>query len=142
MWCFSPDAENVDYMSFYPGDEYVDWWAIDIFELSKLEEPCTIQFLGDAVEKGYPIMLGEVTSRYVGTQDGLESCNKFYGPFFQWMNDHEEIKAFCYINWQWNLHARWSDWGDARIEENEEVRSFYQQQLLLDRYIHSIGAQP
>ena len=28
VWDYSTDAQNLNYMSFYPGDSYVDWWGV------------------------------------------------------------------------------------------------------------------
>ena len=31
VWDYSTDAQDLNYMQWYPGDTYVDWWGVNIF---------------------------------------------------------------------------------------------------------------
>jgi hypothetical protein len=89
-------------------------------------------------------MIGEATPRYVGTLDGKASWGKWFKPFFELLYGHPQIKAICYINWDWvywsnKLGFQWHDWKDARIEKNETVNQGYIQELKKPIFIHSRG---
>ncbi|REK75131.1 glycosyl hydrolase [Paenibacillus paeoniae] len=137
VWNYSPDANNKDFMSFYPGDEYVDWWGVDIFEIQRTTQQDTIDYMNEAEKRGYPVMIGEVTPRFVGVTDGMKSWDTFFKPFFEWVDAHKGIKAICYINWQWSKYPNWSNWGDARLQTNEVVLTNYLKEMQKDKYIHS-----
>lgn len=47
VWCFAMDGV-MNYMDFYPGDEYVDWWAIDIFSAQHFNNINSDKFLDSA----------------------------------------------------------------------------------------------
>lgn len=35
VWCYASDIRNLpDLMDWYPGDEWVDWWSIDLLAAS------------------------------------------------------------------------------------------------------------
>jgi len=44
VWCFGSGAKNLEFMSFYPGDDVVDWWAIDLFEVDHMKMKKTKEF--------------------------------------------------------------------------------------------------
>ena len=67
-WNFLPDPyyPNItDYWQYYPGDEYVDWWAINLFFPPGPEAQ---QFVTDARLRGKPVYVGEATPQHVGAQ--------------------------------------------------------------------------
>ena len=51
---------------------------------------------------------------------------------------HSNIKATCYINWDWNIfQERWPDWGDARIQMNDFILREFKKELADPVYMHS-----
>lgn len=136
VWCYAPDGTNKDFMSFYPGDEYVDWWGIDCFSTAHFTASDTMSFMEAALKHNFPVMIGESTPRRIGVQDGEESWNNWFAPYFGFIRRHLNVKAFCYINWEWSRYPQWSDWGDGRIEENPEVLRRYNAELASDLYFH------
>jgi hypothetical protein len=89
-------------------------------------------------------MIGETTPRYVGTSDGVVSWNKWFKPFFGLIYENPEVKAICYINWDWvywskKLGFQWEDWKDGRIEKNETISAAYIKELKKPIFIHSKG---
>ena len=141
VWCAEAatlNNTNYTYDEFYPGDSYVDWWGIDTFSTSELTASDTLNFLWAAHAHGKPVMVGESTPRYVGVTDGLTDWNTWFEPYFHLIQDNPGIKAFCYINWNWNDYVHmWSpSWGDARIQANEQVRQNYLYKISSDLYYH------
>jgi hypothetical protein len=130
-------------VNFYPGDAYVDWFGVDIFSPEELTDGRLFSFLNKADEFKKPVMIGETTPRYVGTLDGKTSWDKWFRPFFGLLYSRPQIKAICYINWDWaywsqKLGFSWSDWKDGRIEKNETVMKGYIQEIKKPIFVHSV----
>lgn len=123
VWCFKSDPTpvNNDYMAYYPGDNYVDWWGIDLFDPTEFSQDINLQFVADASIHKKPVMIGECTPKNVGVLDGQLSWTNWFEPFFKFVKNTPHIKAFCYINWEWKTRPQWSTWGDARLEKNSTV---------------------
>jgi Glycosyl hydrolase family 26 len=146
VWCSG--GGSAGFMSwdklvkFYPGDEWVDWLGIDIFSPEEITDSRLNAFLTKADEYKKPVMIGETTPRYVGTLDGKASWDKWFKPFFTLLYTRPQIKAICYINWDWvywsnKLGFQWQDWKDARIEQNETVKKGYIQEMQKPIFVHA-----
>jgi hypothetical protein len=146
VWCSAGGSagnvplENV--MAFYPGDEWVDWWGTDIFSPEEITSEQTRLFCDAAVKHKKPVMIGESTPRHVGVLEHQKSWNRWFGQYFELIRSRPEIKAFCYINWEWKhwsdkLGFSWHDWGDGRIESSALVVSEYQKEMDLKLYRHA-----
>jgi len=133
VWCPHPsDVEAA--MPYYPGDEWVDWWAVDLFGAHEI--PASRPLLALAHEHGKPVMIGESTPHRVGVLDGRKSWNLWFGRYFQLIRTTPGVKAFCYINWDWTKFPRWQDWGDARLQQNEIVAGMYRDEMACPLYLH------
>lgn len=140
VWCFGEDTSpggNNDYMMFFPGEEYVDWFGIDLFLTQDLASEHTRSFLETASEYGKPVIIGESTPRHVGVEKGKVSWYEWYAPYFEIIRNNPQIKAFCYINWDWSNYPQWVDWGNAQIQDNEFVMMNYRNEMKCDLYIHA-----
>jgi hypothetical protein len=135
IWCVG--AETTDYMKYYPGDDLVDWWGIDLFSADQLSpKGFSNDFVQAASRHGFPVIIGESTPRYIGVLQGEASWNQWFVPYFAFIAQHENVKAFCYISWDWGLYPQWKDWGDARITSNPVVLDHYKTELAKTIYIH------
>ncbi|MFP4353296.1 MAG: hypothetical protein ACLFTU_10745, partial [Puniceicoccaceae bacterium] len=151
VWCIIPiRADRIP--AFYPGlgsydepvadDPYIDWWSIDLFEpkfinpANKANYAKTVDFLERAHAAGYPVMIGESTPQGVETGKGKESWDRWFAHFFRLIRDYPGIKAFIYINRNWE--ASWlPDWGEARIEVDPVVRERIRRELDSPLYLHA-----
>ena len=139
IWNYNPAARAKDYMKYYPGDEYVDWWGIDIFQTPEESAPHAYTFLEDAMRHKKPVMLGEATAYRYGTT--YEGWHKWFISYFNYIKTHPVIKAACYINWDWTQYAKWSYWGDCRIESNEELLKLYHSELSAPIWLNDTDRQ-
>lgn len=146
VWCYcplpavgeQPWGKDRDYEPYYPGDESVDWWAIDLFSADDFSIRNTQWFMEDARKRGFPVMIGESTPRWAGgVQGGAATWERWFVPYFNFIRSHPTVKAFCYINWDWTQYPVWSDWGDARIQMNEIILKSYRQELAHEWYAHA-----
>jgi hypothetical protein len=128
VWDFTPDTPNADYASFYPGDDWVDWWAINLFLEEDFDAASTRRFLRDALAHRFPVMIGESTPRGHPVTEGERVVNGWYRPYFDLLRSTPQVKAFCYIDWDWRLYPQWADWGDARIEDDPAVLAYYRRE--------------
>jgi hypothetical protein len=145
VWCSGGGSANFmsieNLMAYYPGDEYVDWWGIDIFSPEEFHNIGLQNFFERAHIQKKPVMIGESTPRYVGVLDSETSWNKWFKPYFKMLYDNPGIKAFCYINWDWvywsnKIGFQWHDWKDARIEKNPFVLEAYKTEMNKPIFIH------
>lgn len=133
VWCPHPhEVESA--MPYYPGDEWVDWWAIDLFGAHEI--PTAHPLLALAHEHGKPVMIGEATPCGIGVHGGKESWSAWFEPFFELIRTSPGIKAFCYINWNWTETQQWAQWGDARLQANAVVAGRYREEMARPLYVH------
>jgi hypothetical protein len=136
VWDLAMDGV-MNFRDFYPGDAYVDWWAINLFSASHLTDANAYKFLDSASYHSKPVMIGETTPRYVGVLNGQESWDQWFDPFFTLIHTYPVIKAFCYINWNWSEYPQWSTWGDARLEQNSLVGGNFAGEMDSLQYLHA-----
>jgi len=120
------------FMEFYPGDEYVDWWGLNLFSGPRGTDSTAFffhrdlaRFLDAAEEHGRPVLIGEATPRYTGVGAGQQSWDRWFADFFDLVARRPGIKAISYIDWNWANYPQWHDWGDARLERDPVVAGKY-----------------
>lgn len=120
------------YMDYYPGDEYVDWWGLNLYSGPKgsssdgfFSNPAIQQFLDAAEEHHKPVLIGEAAPRYTGVGAGEKSWDLWFAGFFDLVAGHPGIKAISYIDWNFAKTTQWNDWGDARLERDPVVAARY-----------------
>jgi hypothetical protein len=138
VWCASHPLHNgtYNYMEYYPGDAYVDWWGIDLMFANDLTDAANKYFLADADLHGKPVMIAESTPANIGVTDGQNDWIAWFEPYFALIQSNPGIKAFSYINWNWADFPPLSTWGDARLEMNAQVLSNYIYKITSPLYFH------
>ena len=140
VWNYVPNpTQPTNFMAFYPGDEYVDWWSINYFEPSQIGNSLSTAYLDSAAVHERPVLIGESTPKDIGVLDGEADWNAWFEPFFALIASEPGIKMTGYINWDWGLYPQWSTWGDARLEQNEEVRRRFNDEMDEPLYAHSFS---
>lgn len=129
--------DTTNYLDFYPGDSYVDWFGINVFAVRDLTASGTYAFLNLAASRRKPVMIGESTPQLVGVLNGQMSWNRWFVPYFNLIRSRPEIKMFCYINWDWSLYPAWPTWGDCRLEANDYVKQQFSNELDSPLYLHA-----
>lgn len=135
VWCTIPSNVNFT-MGLYPGDEYVDWWGIDLFNNSDFSDVRVSQFLDSAKSHNKPIMIGESTPRTIDINEDKNAWSEWYLQYFSFIESNPEIKAFCYINRNWSEFPKWANWGNARLENNKTVADKFIAQLQSSLYYY------
>ncbi len=120
--------------AWYPGDDYVDWCAVSLFD-QDYEQLIPMAEFAKAHNK--PLMIGEATPRGVGTVDFVlwwqwwEACDKYMKQY--------GVQALSYINTDWESHPMFKGqgWGDSRLEANVKVASFWLEETTREKYLHA-----
>ncbi len=156
--------ENI--RDWYPGDDYVDWMGLSWFlpadevrQNAPSQRELTDEVINFARLKTKPVMiaeaapqgydLGEMTKANIGPLwDGKSGSDRqktsqavvwdeWFQPVFDYIHTNSDvIRAFAYINANWDVQALWSPpyrqgyWGDSRVQVNSDIRS---------RWLNEIG---
>jgi len=140
VWCYLPSRgvrNRLFFMDWYPGDDYVDWWSTDLFAVGSFWRESNLAFLEEARKHRKPVMIAESTPQFVGVTDGHRDWTTWFEPYFRLIELHPNIKAFCYINWDWSRYEKWSDWGEARLSQGQTLLRSYRREMMNKRYIHA-----
>ncbi len=141
VWCYAPEGMHKNYMDYFPGEEWVDWWAIDLFSPEHFTVGDTHLFLKDAAKGRFPVMIGESTPRWVGVDRGEKSWRTWFARYFKLIRSYPQIKSFCYITYDWA--AKWkpgstlADWGDARVWQDPIVWQKWRAEMQNPLYLHA-----
>ncbi|MBN2413395.1 hypothetical protein JXQ31_17075 [candidate division KSB1 bacterium] len=117
-----PDGTEVTQQLWYPGDDYVDWVAMSIFGIGwgNLKTNEVVQFLiAFAETHNKPVMLAETAAiKTSGSSDSnwvIPNTN-WFEQVFDLCNTNNAVKAFTYINVDWEADNPSSTWGDTQIQ--------------------------
>lgn len=139
LWCVHPINDLERIMRYYPGDKWVDWWSIDLFQPRFCRKPVVRQFCQAALKHKRPVFIGESTPAKVNAT-GQEMWDAWFEPYFELIGAEPAIKAFSYIHRDWGL-TRWR-WGNARIVDDPVLLRRYTREMGKDRYVHSRQPEP
>lgn len=124
--------EDINQELWYPGDEYVDWVAVSIFGTGwgNLNENSVIQYLlSFAEKKKKPVMIAE--SAAIKTSNHRDPNwvipnSLWFQNVFSLMDNNKSIKAFTYINVDWEEGNSSNTWGDTQIQKSStDVRNYW-----------------
>ena len=97
-WTLSGDG-HPKIMEYFPGDEYVDWWSLEVHtprELQNITVNTAMQF---ALENGYPILLGASTPLTKSPRTSEDLWSMWFEPLLSLVRKQPLIKAFTYNDW-------------------------------------------
>lgn len=135
LWCCHPISKLDEIMTFYPGDEHVDWWSIDLFAPKFLKSQNTEDFIKEAARRRKPVFIAESTPEGVGVHD-LKTWKRWMNAYLGIMYRNPNVKAFNYIHRNWAAWS-WSEWGDSRLSEAPEAMALWQQELSKPVFRHA-----
>lgn len=141
VWCFGPCCRNLNFMSFYPGDDVVDWWAIDLFHLESMTMKKTEEFMAASLMYRRPVMIGESAPKGVRLANGFKSWDAWFKPYFRFIQRHKNVKADCYINQDWDAIGTWKGCGDSRLSQNAEIREKSQEKIGAPMFLHGANRE-
>ena len=122
-----------DPIDWYPGDSYVNWIGISIYKLTEEHYPEEDYFSGHnrdrvleiAQEKKLPVMICESSAigvRKYHNKTGNEYWDYWYEPFFKFIAEHPEVRAFNNVSYDWNDPVIVKNWR-AKMRENRYLHN-------------------
>jgi hypothetical protein len=78
------------YMKWYPGDDVVDWWGLDVSNLREFSDVASKAFLQDAARHRKPVIINGSPAFAKSEAEAL----KWYAAFFDFIRSNPAIKAF------------------------------------------------
>ena len=143
-----------DCRNLYPGDEFVDWIGFSVFNhdvcMDCREANGSISHNGTGVldpnlkqclewaSTKKPLMICESGFQTPATGQNTESFKTYLSRVFGLINQYN-IKAWVYINSDWQAHHWTLPWGDSRLETNPEIKGYWMHQLRDPRFIQYPG---
>ena len=140
---------GVNYMKWYPGDDVVDWWGIDLFDEKEFSAPATIAFVENAARHHKPVLIGEASPVFHAGKGAVRGARsdaeaiKWYASLFEFIRAHPQVQAFSLIAVDWRrLHATLpgKGWPDARLNRWPGAAAFVNKQLSDPRFINASSA--
>ena len=132
------------YRSFYPGDDVVDWWSLDLFGEDFTDPHIRkrgLLFLGDARKAGKPVMIPECAPSELDIDERYTWMHWFV-PFFELLENDDNVKAFCYSNRDFaRRDVTLTHWGDMRIDRSENLER-YRNHLARRIFVHGPAPVP
>jgi len=167
VWCYEPDADasfadsTRQGWKWYPGDDVVDWFGLDLFQVEHFNPAApdsqrgqlshkgkSEAFLRFAEARGKPVYLNEFSAIHIEAspdsldpngEDGARDWEAFFVPFYQFIDNHPNIKGWNYINVNWNVVGHYGEqgWRDARLEINRVLRENWVRKMTEERFINA-----
>ena len=159
IWCWLASAPttyaDVDpgtgLAKWYPGDECVDWFGLDIFNRSQfttlgspVDPNATSQladvekFLAFAENRGRPVFLAESScvDFDIVPGDANGAWAGWFAHYFEFLEAHPGIKAITYISHDWTGGSGGApEWKDGRIANSAQLTAAWAEAIGRPPYI-------
>lgn len=101
----------------------------------------TKEFMAASMKHRRPVMIGESAPKGVRLAKGPKIWDAWFDPYFQFIHRYENVKAFCYINQDWDAIGTWKGWGDSRLSQNEKILKKFQVQINKEMFFHGANRE-
>ncbi len=126
------NTASFEYINWYPGDDFVDWWGINIFNTSQMRNARL--FIANAKKHNKPVMICESNPITLNGTLNDENWEKWFVPFFKLIKSAPQVKAFVYTNSPWSK-GPFSSWPDSRIAKSTLIGNKFKKELAHPMFI-------
>ncbi len=123
VWQADELCTSDEILSYYPGDEYVDWCGYSYYDADA--SSIGADMLAFAREHDRPVFICEATPREdLMIADSHLIWSTWYTDFLDHIGDNSDvIRAVSYANCRWRTQPMWidQDWGDSRLQINPYI---------------------
>lgn len=142
-----------DYMAFYPGDEYVDWWSISEFAIDGFRSPGSIDFYTQAAKHNKPVFIGEsapwfgeLSTMTFRDPHSIAESKEWFEAYFSLFEDYPQIKGMNTIildwqRWNWIWPNIKGGFNNTRLDLSSELPAYYRDKISNPRFIHGREAK-
>jgi hypothetical protein len=108
-------------MDWYPGDDYVDWFGVSIFD--PMQIAVAKKFFTIARKHRKSLMIAESAPAGLSYTNAKKEWFKHYFDFIK----NDDVKVVCYINCDWDSYPLFQPmhWRDSRIEKDPEIKKMW-----------------
>lgn len=125
VWAASARGlSSSEYLKWYPGDDVVDWWGVDLFDAQEFSRAETKAFVDQAAHHHKPVVIGATSLKAKSEAEALG----WYAALFDFIRANPAVKAFS-LPWPGTRLARWP-----------KVAAYVKQQLADPRFIDASEA--
>lgn len=156
VWHVEAATQAWDWTAFYPGDEWVDWIGTSIFYADHLVEDednhkNQLAILDFAQAHNKPVIIAESSAINFGvawcegeeplptdpevdcgddSDAGEDAWGIWFGPYFDHIRAHPQVKAISYINKDWAELPKYNLWlKNARLGTNTYVAGAFRSEI-------------
>lgn len=104
--------------------------------MTYMEMKKTQEFMAASMEHRRPVMIGESSPKGMRLAKGPKIWESWFDPYFEFIHRYENVKAFCYINQDWDAIGTWKGWGDSRLSQTEKILKKFQEQIGMAMFLH------
>jgi len=154
VWHAEPEGfADRDFMEWYPGDEYVDWWGLSLFYPEHMTDTRTGTFMEAAARHRKPVLIGECSPWFRGEKPGtlrgpasLAEAKGWYDGLFRFIEKYPQVKGFnvIVVDWtRWNTKFSQIPGGlpDVRFDRWPGLDADYRILIGDKRFIHATEAR-
>ncbi len=121
-----------NWMDWYPGDLYVDWFGASMFAMP--DQLWTAPgFVKLARDHKKPFMICESSPWGMYS---MRAKTEWFRHIFQFIKE-QQVQAFCYINSNWDAMPMYKGQGigDQRVEAYSSIKKLWLIEITQDRYL-------
>ena len=141
-----------DTQFLYPGADNVDWVGFSVFNndvgmevngvfnaVGSMIDPNLARSIQFAQSKGHDIVIAEAAAQFPATSDSSQFIE--YLSRLDGLIESYDVRALAYINSDWPSKGWGPEWGDSRVEVNDDVREYFLSTFGEEsRYLYSGGS--
>lgn len=150
VWQSAGNNNINELYNYYPGDNYVDWFAYSHFA-----NGCCQTMINLARKHNKPLFIAEATPMFKNDtsavtklklgdeEDAKQAWDTWFKDFFNTIEKNPDVvKAFSYINANWPSEPMWQGDTvifskiDARLQINNNIAQKWKNKMKENRYIH------
>ena len=132
VWHSQAQPGGGDPLGWYPGDGYVDWFAVSCFDQKSAKELDGFANLAKRHRK--PLMVAESAPWRL---PAAEAWNRWYAGLFRFVERHD-VAMLCSIFVDWDALPIFAaqHWGDTRLS-TPDLRARWLAETARPRYLHA-----
>jgi hypothetical protein len=114
-----------NFMDWYPGDNYVDWFAVSLF--NPMQIAIAKNFFIIAREHKKQVMIAESAPAGIFSSNVRREWFRHYFDFIK----NDDVRIISYINSYWDSYPFFKSmhWGDSRIQNDPEIKEMWTKEI-------------
>jgi hypothetical protein len=140
----APTWQGYSIEQWYPGDDYVDWFAVSLFGhlYQNMVNSYVLDMLDMAKTHQKPVMIAEAAPIHGFSASGTTDWDAWFANYFGFINKYN-IKAFAYINCDWPAYPGFAalglGWKNSTLQSNPDILQKWNQEITKDQYLKAEG---